>query len=87
MSDTRWRQLDDSVETALRSHPTLTEVTICLPQDLPDPKGTSRQSGRAIKSARDKWDEHAAKWRRRAAQQHPLSVTFWGTEELFEREC
>src|ERR1700682_2561710 len=33
----QWRQLDHSVEAAIRNHPTLVQLIICLPLDLADP--------------------------------------------------
>jgi hypothetical protein len=36
LKGSQWRQLDDSIETALSTHPNLTHYTICLPFDLPD---------------------------------------------------
>src|SRR4051794_9669901 len=36
LGTSQWQQLDDSVKTALRTHPNLSHYTICLPIDLPD---------------------------------------------------
>ena len=34
LTEIQWKQLDESVETALTSHPNLTKYTICIPQDV-----------------------------------------------------
>jgi hypothetical protein len=77
---TQWKQLDDSVRTALEKHSNLKSYTICLPIDLPD----ARVKGQ--KSLRQKWDEHVAKWEERA-RQRGMAVTFpfWGQHEILMR--
>ncbi len=76
----QWQQLDESVTTALDSHPTLTHYTICLRFDLPDAR-----AGRG-KSMRQKWDERVRQWTQ-AATERGRTVTFdlWGSHELLTR--
>ena len=79
-SSQQWRQIDESVYTALDRHPNLTRYVVCVPVDLPDgrpPKG---------KSARDKWNDRVQKWQAKA-QEHGMAVEFewWGNHELTTR--
>ncbi len=39
-----WRQIDDSVKTALEKHPRLTRYFVCLPIDRADPRTPERRS-------------------------------------------
>jgi hypothetical protein len=76
----QWRQLDESVETALAKHPKLTEYTICLPIDLPDAKLPRQQS------LRQKWENHVAKWEKLAtAKGMTVGFTLWDQHELLHR--
>lgn len=78
--DIQWRQLDDSVERALKKHPRLVGVTISFPIDRPDPR-VERQ-----KSFMDRWNEHEAKWHALAAnQQRSIQYRYWGEHEILER--
>lgn len=79
-SPQQWRQIDESVDTALARHPNLTRYVVCVPVDLPDgrpPKG---------KSARDRWNDRVKKWQAKA-QEREMDVEFewWGNHELTTR--
>jgi Fe-S cluster biosynthesis and repair protein YggX len=76
----QWKQLDESVETALYKHPHLIRYTVCIPIDRQDPRMKDRQS------FMDKWNEHVEKWQK-WAQNKGMSVSFpyWGEHEIFER--
>lgn len=76
----QWRQIDDSVKTALEKHPQLTSYTICLPIDRQDPRIDQQ------KWFMNKWNEHMQKWER-WAQQKGISVKFnyWGEHEVWIR--
>lgn len=81
LESSQWKQLDESVETALAKHyPRLTSYTICLPVDRQDPRIEQQ------KWFMDKWNEHVEKWRG-WAQDRGMSVSFiyWGEHEIFER--
>src|SRR5260370_30876935 len=69
LEDGQWRQLDESVRTALEKHPRLTSYTVCLPIDRQDPR-IDRQ-----KWFMDKWNERVDKWRGRGrAKRMPTTV-------------
>lgn len=80
LGSSQWEQLDESVQTALRTHPRLSTYTVCLPIDLPDARLKSQKSLRA------KWDERTAGWANDAVALG-LSVAFelWGAHELTTR--
>jgi hypothetical protein len=76
----QWRQIDDSIETALNKHPSLSVLTLCLPIDRQDPR---------IEQQRwfmDAWDEHVQKWAG-WTQERQMSIEFlyWGDHEVWER--
>jgi hypothetical protein len=77
---TQWKQLDDSVQTAIRTHPALRRYTICLPIDLPDARLDEQTS------LRQKWDERVRHWETIAGRRG-MSVTFelWGAHEILTR--
>jgi hypothetical protein len=76
----QWKQLDESVDTALEKHPRLTRYTVCLPVDLPDARIAGQQS------LRQKWHDRVSKWEH-AARDRGLTVCFdlWGQSELLTR--
>jgi len=76
----QWRQLDDSVKTALEKHLRLTSYTICLPIDRQDPRIKKQ------KWFMDRWDEYVDKWQE-WARQKGISIEFkyWGEHEIWER--
>lgn len=76
----QWRQLDDSVKTALEKHPRLTTYTICLPIDRQDPRTDGQ------KWFMDKWGEHEEKWKS-WAQEKGMTAQFpyWGEHEILKR--
>jgi hypothetical protein len=80
VDDAQWRQLDDSVETALAKHPRLVRYVVCLPIDLPDARIKGRRSLRA------RWEEQVARWTEQAAARGMLvSFELWGEHELAAR--
>jgi hypothetical protein len=76
----QWKQIDDSISTALDKHPQLSRYVVCLPIDRPDPR-IEEQS-----SFMSEWDKHVTKWETWATNKG-MAVTFeyWGEHELFER--
>jgi hypothetical protein len=73
----QWRELDESVETALGKHPRLVRYIVCLPFDLPDARLKGKQS------ARDKWMLHVEKWQKAASLKgHTVDFILWGSSEL-----
>lgn len=80
LTSSQWRQIDDSVDTALNKHPDLVRYFVCVPWDRPDARITGR------KSAMQRWEEHVSKWEG-WAQDRGMNVEFvwWGAFELVER--
>lgn len=77
LGDSQWAQLDKSVKTALDKHPQLHRYYICVPLDLPDARIERQQS------ARQKWDNHAKKWKGWATKRRmDVDFVYWGSHEL-----
>lgn len=75
-----WRQVDNSVQTALDKHADLTDYTVCFATDLPDP----RVSGQT--SALERWEQHVEKWQAWATERGmSVQFHFWGEHEIIER--
>ena len=82
---TQWREIDDSVETALDKHPSLTRYVVCLPIDRADPRTTTK-AGRKQKWFMDHWNEHVAKWEGWAAARNmAVEFDYWGESEIVDR--
>lgn len=80
LGDSQWSQIDRSVGTAIEKHPRLARYFVCAPVDRPD----ARIEGQ--RSAKDKWDEHVAKWTKQAAGKGmAVEFVYWGSYELLER--
>ena len=80
LGSSQWSQLDDSVKTALKSHPSLTKYVIALPIDPPD----ARRPGQA--SLLQKWEGRVERWRGWAAERG-MTVQFkaWWSSDLINR--
>lgn len=78
--NTQWKEVDESIKTALEKHPRLTKYTICFPLDRADPR---RDDALWFM---DKWNQRVAKWKS-WAQAKGISVEFdyWGEHELLLR--
>ncbi len=77
----QWRQLDESVHSALNNHPNLIRYTICLPFNRSDPKGR-----RGHKSFLDLWNERVAKWQTYARRKNrSVDFVYWGDSEIHGR--
>ncbi len=74
----QWRQIDESVKTALDKYPRLARYYVCLPIDLPD----ARRPG--VESARQKWDKRVSKWEGWAGGR-AVEFHLWGQFELRDR--
>ena len=76
----QWRQIDESVKTAIEKHPRLTRLTVCFPIDRSDPHVEKQ------KWFMDKWNEHAAKWNNWVSvRQMSVEFDYWGEHEIWER--
>lgn len=80
LDDAQWPQLDASVKSALEKHPRLVRYFICVPLDRPDARINRRRS------AKERWDDHVAKWTRWATDRGMVvEIVYWGSHELLER--
>lgn len=80
MSDSQWRQLEDSFKTALEKHPNLVKYFICTPLDRQDPRIEKQ------KWFMDKWNEKIAEWVRFAKSKgREIEFEYWGSSELVDR--
>ena len=76
----QWRQLDESVKTALEKHPKLTRYTVCLPLDRADPRLEEKHH------FQDAWDESVRRWEEWAADRKmAVQFDYWGQHELLLR--
>lgn len=80
LTTTQWKQIDESVKTAIQHHPELVVYYVALPLDLPDAKTKGK------KSALEKWNEKVADWQSYAASKG-MDVAFilWNSFELISR--
>lgn len=76
----QWKQIDESVKTALTKHPRLTSLTVCLPIDRQDPRLEEQVW------FMDEWARHVQKWEK-WSEKAGLSIEFkyWGAHEIWER--
>ena len=80
LGNSQWSQIDKSIKTALKKHPKLVRYFVCVPVDRAD----ARIDGR--KSAKDRWDDHVAKWSGWASELGTkVEFVYWGSHELVER--
>lgn len=79
LGESQWKQLDKSVNTALVQHPRLVKYTICIPMDLPDPRGTGRTTARA------QWEKRVQKWKQAAAvRKMTVAFELWSESKLID---
>lgn len=72
-------QLNKSIGTALKKHPSLREYFVCLSFDLSDSKSKTK------KTALEKWFDWRAKWTKYARErERPLKITLWGKNKLIK---
>jgi hypothetical protein len=78
--ESQWKQIDDSIETALKKHPKLSRLTIALPLDRQDPRLEKENW------FKDQWDHHVTKWTGWATKENrAVTFDYWGEHEIFER--
>jgi hypothetical protein len=79
IGDPQWRQMDESVEQALKIHPELKTYVFALPRDLTPDRGGKAQSGR------QKWDARVIKWKG-WAEKKSINIEFelWSETTLKE---
>ncbi|MBO8134122.1 hypothetical protein [Dickeya fangzhongdai] len=80
MGDAQWKQLKESFETALKTHPSLTKYYICIPLDRQDPRRKDQDW------FMDKWNKKVAEWIQYAkGLGRDISIEYWGSSELIHR--
>lgn len=78
--DTQFQQIDKSVTTALKTHPNLTKLIVCIPVDLPDARIPKQRS------ARDRWEDKAKEWTALSITRgRECKFVLWGAHEIHER--
>ena len=76
----QWKQLDKSVQRALKTHPLLARYVICLPRDREDPRVPGQQW------FMDKWKVREAKWETWARDAgKDVTFEYWGEHEIVSR--
>ena len=82
LRSSQWRQISESVESALNKHPNLTKYYICLPRDRNNSPREDKNGKQAITEL-DKWQEHVKKWEEIAANKSTqVEFCYWGKHEL-----
>ncbi len=84
LGDSQWKQLDESVETAIAKHPQLVRYYVCVPLDRSDGRIDRKNTTKKSRSAMDRWNERVAKWREWAQEKSRRSLDFvwWGNSEM-----
>lgn len=79
LNESQLKQMDDSVRRAIATHPNLTQLTICFPINLPDPRGKKG-------SAMTRWNSRVRKWTQWAIDKG-MTVSFdkWDDFEIRSR--
>lgn len=80
MGDSQWKQLKESFEAALKTHPALTKYYICIPMDRQDPRRKDQEW------FMDKWNKKVDEWTQYAKSLgRNISIEYWGSHELTYR--
>lgn len=81
------RQVEESVHTALKVHPTLTRMVVCAPITLTGTTGRTKKDGLTpAESRQSQWDDAVKKWQKSAIEQgRTVEFDFWGESELLSR--
>jgi len=78
--ENQWKQIDESVKTALTKHTRLTSLTLCLPIDRQDPRLEEQVW------FMDQWNKRVQKWNRWAEKVgRSIEFKYWGAHEIWER--
>lgn len=78
--ENQWKQIDESVKTALTKHRKLTSLTICLPMDRQDPRLEEQVW------FMDQWNKRVQKWKRWAEKAgRSIDFQYWGAHEILQR--
>ena len=82
--DALLKQAGNSLETALKVHPTLTHYVLCFPFDLTGPTGRRNpKTGKPTKSQQEKFQVWSEKFREKAVEQgRELNIEIWTESKL-----
>lgn len=80
-SDINWANIDDSVEKALRSHPSLKKYIVAIPCDLTDKSGPKGGGKRGW----DHWETHKEKWEKLVPAGQHVEFTLWSASDITDR--
>lgn len=79
LSDNQWRQVNQSVKTAIDNHTKLKKYYVAIPVDRPDGRGRGT-------SMLQKWKNHVTGWKKHAKSRNMnISFEYWGKHELEKR--
>ena len=79
LESSQWKQISDSVETALNKHPNLKKYYICLPLDRTDQRKSNR------KSQLNQWKSKVLDWKKIAQSKNiDVEFEFWGKSEIID---
>ena len=78
LGTSQWRQIDESVKTALEKHTSMVRYVVCLPIDLTEQREPDQIS------QRKKWDKKVAEWQKLKPNRN-VSFEFWGAHEISNR--
>lgn len=80
MGNSQWNQLNESFETAFKTHPNLTKYYICIPLDRQDPRREKQMW------FMDRWKEKVQEWTEYAqGRGRNISFEYWGSSELIHK--
>lgn len=81
--DIAWEKIDDSVERALKSHPSLKKYVVSIPCDLTDRSGLQG----AGKTGWIHWENHKSVWEKLCADsgRPPVEFVAWTASDLTDR--
>ena len=79
LGETQWRQLDRSIETALKAHPSLSRYFVCVPRNL------SHAPRAGVRTEKQKWHDRVAKWQELASGRgRDVEFVLWGETQLLQ---
>jgi hypothetical protein len=82
ITTSRWAQIDESVNAAIRKHPKLTKYYVCVPVNRTDTR-SSGPGGRKKISVLDEWNKHLEKWTKLArSRKMKVEFVYWGAHEI-----
>jgi hypothetical protein len=79
LGKSQWSQIDESINTALETHPQIVRYFVCVPLKLADGR-------KGKKYSKDQWDDHVQKWTGWATERGmAVEFIYWGSSELIDR--